>query len=121
MSTRDLTTRLVDLLSKIPAFSEPANRTRLLHGLPGEPVATIARHSAPGTDLHLIFQAALGMGRLHGPDRLAIDVVLDNTIPFVQGTQHESELDDLRRSAELAALKDALEMLPEEVFTLVLL
>ena len=97
MSTPDLTTRLVDFLSRILAFADSSNRSMLLNGLPGGPVSTLARHAAPRADLHGIVQAALSMGRLPGHDRLAIEIVLDNTVPFIRGTQHASELDDLRR------------------------
>ena len=98
MSAPDLTTRLVDFLVRIPALLEPANRSLLLNGLPAGLAFSIARHAAPLADLHEIVQAALSVGRLRSPDRLAIEVLLDNTVPFIRGTQLERELDVLRES-----------------------
>jgi tetratricopeptide (TPR) repeat protein len=97
MSALAPTTRLVEFLCRIPALSDPANRLMLTNGLPGGPVSTIARSAAPRTDLQGIVQAALSMGRLPAQGRLGIEILLENTVPFVQGTHYERELDDLRR------------------------
>jgi hypothetical protein len=93
----DPATRLVNFLSEIPAFSDPANRSILLKGLPKGLSGTISRHPAAWTDLHNIVEAALGMGRLPGRGTLAIHKLLDNSLKFIEGTQHEPELNDLRR------------------------
>jgi hypothetical protein len=93
----DPVNRLVNYLSDIPAFSDQANRSILLKGLPKGPSNTIARHSATWADLHSIVQGSLDMRRLRGRKTLAIEQLLDNVIPFVQGLELESELDNLRQ------------------------
>ena len=92
-----MVSRLVGFLSEIPAFPDPANRSILLRGLPKGPSNAIARHSAPWADLHSIVQASLGMGRLRGRKTLAVEQLLNNVVPFVQGLELESELNDLRQ------------------------
>jgi hypothetical protein len=98
MSAPDLTKRLVDFLIRIPGIHNSANRSMLLNGEPTGLVSSIARHAVPLDDLHGIVQTALRFGRLPDSNRLAIEVVLDNTVPFIRGTQLERELDVLRES-----------------------
>jgi WD40 repeat protein len=71
MSAKGLDTKLVNILTSIPAFFDEENRSFLLRGLPKDLAATIKRHLAPLADLHSIVKTALSSGHLYDLDKLA--------------------------------------------------
>lgn len=85
------TNSLEGVLISIPALSDRSARDFLLRGLPRGPVSVIGRSSAPGTDIANIVSAVEGFGQL-ADGRMAINVLIDNALRLVRGTQMEAKL-----------------------------
>jgi len=82
---------LIGLLSSIPALANEGTRNILLKGLPPRLIGYIRRNTAIRTDLYNIVEAAEGAGRLSN-GKYGINVIIDNAIQFVAGTQFEDRL-----------------------------
>jgi len=88
-------TRLIVLLSKIPAFDERGNRNVLLSGLPPGPVGGIVRYDSRIADLDSIVYATIRWGKL-ASGGLAIEHVIQNARVFVDGLPDlSSQLDEI--------------------------
>ncbi len=70
-------------------------RNHLLRGLPPGPCGAIRRSPAPGPDLYNIVEAAEGFGRLAN-GRMAVNVVIDNAMRLVQGTQLGRKIENFK-------------------------
>ncbi len=85
------------VLASIPALASENTRNMLLRGLPPGPVGAIRRTSAPWTDIANIVEAVQGFGRLT-TGHMAIDVLIDNAMRLVGGTQKAKELEAFKSS-----------------------
>ncbi len=86
--------RLCDLLIRVPALGEYANRTTLLKKLPLSLEKSVPRSTAPKTDVDTIVEYVSGWGNLDD-DTSALEIVMGNARPFVQGGSLERELDEV--------------------------
>jgi hypothetical protein len=87
---------LVGTLCSIPALENQGTRNMLLNGLPRGPVGAINRSSAILTDLYNIVEMAEGAGRLTSGE-YAINVIIENAIRLVRGTQFEDRLRQFKK------------------------
>lgn len=88
--------RLLDLLSRINALGSPENRNALVRNLPRNLVQTMPRYDTPQADLISIIENAKQWGFIYTMRKQALEIVIDNTRRFVQGSQMEQELIGLK-------------------------
>lgn len=91
---------LVGVLCSIPGFRDIDARTLLLRGLLPGPVGAIRRSSAFGTDIANLVEAVTGFGRLNNErwnERWAINILIDNAIAIVRGTETAGKLTAFKR------------------------
>lgn len=93
---------LAGVLCSMPSLRDSMNRDRLLRGLPAGPTGCIRRSSAYGTDIALLVEAVEGFGRLANDgrsttERWAINVLIDNAISLVEGTQVAHKLEAFKK------------------------
>lgn len=108
----DAVTRVVEFLIRIPGLDlMPENRNILLTGLPRGPLSLMPRHSALRIDLDIITKFCFACGYLTDEREadagrvLAIEKLLENARPLVNGLVMEKELDVVLKFArDLAAV-----------------
>ncbi len=98
--------RLLELLNKVPALKDRANRDTLLRNLPASISLNIARYDKPFADLASIVAGAKECGAIPKTGRHALDIILSNTIFFVIGLALEPELQALRNEFQQLAQKE---------------
>ncbi len=86
---------LEGVLASISALSNQSTRNMLLKGLPPGPTGAIRRSSAPIVDIANIVQDVQGFGKLNN-GQIGLNILIDNAIRFVKGTQLESLLETFK-------------------------
>lgn len=89
-------TTLEGVLLSMTVLKDPMNRDRLLRDMPAGATGTISRSSAPLADIGNILAAVEGFGRLSDRE-WALNVLIDNAIGFVRGTQKAHQLAAFKR------------------------
>lgn len=87
--------KLLDILKRIPALKDKDNRTNLLRNLPKSLSSSIPSSSAPLTHLMNIVDYAKDTTQITKKKKHPLEILANNALRFVEGTELEKELHTL--------------------------
>jgi hypothetical protein len=88
----NLENKLINFLLGIPEMSRRETRDLLLANLPEKPVSLMTRDDASRQDLAYIVKSAIQFGQVASTEMFAIEILIQNAKPFVEGLDKENQL-----------------------------
>jgi hypothetical protein len=96
----NFSSKLFNILLKMPALDKCEDRNFILKGIPEKPVHSLCRSNNKHSDLWEIISHAKKWGRIHSSGKWALVMIAENALELVEGTDLGGEIELLLKSIE---------------------